>query len=794
MDSVTFERLEFPAVLEHLAQRAESAAAKKAVLETRPWTDPATIRRHWDAVSEILTLLDTGSDLELGAFDDCGEHLEKLAVPNGVIDAPAWMALRRFLLKGAEIRRQLHAGRERMPVCWSEVEALDPLRDLTGEIDRVLDKDGLVRDSASPELRACRVKIHRMEHDVSKVFEKIMHSMRGSDVLREEYSTVRSGRNVILIRANARSRVPGIVHDVSNTGETLFVEPLEVVEISNRLAEEQNHEREEIFRILAELAQIARADIAPLQRNREILIQVDLWRARARLAYRYGLHRPSVEPGAILNLIQAHHPLLFFRDAAKSIPLNIKLEPKNRALIITGPNTGGKTTSLKTVGLIALMVQSAIPVPLGVDSRLPIFQQVLVEMGDDQSVASGLSTFSAHIRRLSWILNNCGKNALVLLDELGKATDPLQAGALGRAIIEALVQRGALVFVTTHLATLKEWAQEKSPMGRNASYRLDPRTHRPQYEIHLDTPGISEAFTIAEAEGLPHAIVEAAKICLPDEEREMSEVLDSLHRKEARLEQEIAKARDARLDADRERKDFHQRRAEVEIRKAELNKTLETEYKGLLDKARADIEKRIANLPSREAISQARKQLERDQEAAKARLEALERREKQLLETASAPVEKKGPYVPREGDWVYVGKSQQEGRIDQLDAAKGRARIAIGGMTVDARTKDLQPAPEPPRIVDNSYARYTSNTVVTAVSPEIDLHGQRVEAALDNADKYLDQAVMARMTHVRVVHGHGTGALRGALHEFFRHHPHVKSFALADLREGGPAVTVVQLK
>lgn len=802
MDQSTFDRLEFSAVLAHVAALAQCAAARRDLLTTRPWTDLATIRHHADAVDEMQGLLDSGRSIPIAGLDDCGDVLEQLEPPSAFLDPPDWQRLSGFLAQGAELRRAVHELRERFPVCWALAQAIDPLRPLVTRIAEVFDAEGEVRDSASDALRSIRGKIRRLAREIERVFERILSKNRDSDVLQENFSTERAGRRVVPVRAGARGRLPGIVHDTSGSGETLFVEPFEAVGPSNQLAEERTREREEVVRILVELACEARGHLEDLRANRAALVQLDLWHARAQLAFRHHLRRPAIEPGATLLLNEAHHPLLYLNDAARSIPLNIRLAPENRALVITGPNTGGKTTALKTVGLAALMAQSAIPVPAAVDSRLPLFDQVLAEMGDDQSVSAGLSTFSAHIRRISWILEHARADSLILLDELGKATDPLQAGALGRAILEALIERGALTFVTTHLPTLKEWAHDH-PAGRNASYRLDPTTHRPLFEIHMDTPGISEAFTIAEAEGLPRAVVEAAIARLPKEERELSELLETLHLREKELAEEREAMLAARAHTETVREALRKERDELAQAKLEADLQLETRYKALLDKAREDLEKRIANLPSRQALSQARAAMASDQKAAEKRLDELHKREERILERAAPPqVRAAGPWQPAAGDWVRVGKGEQVGRIEKIDAPRKRATLTVGGLEVSAPLRDLIRATEPVEARLNLFGggggksgvRYTVDVARQSVRPEIDLHGQRVEAALENLDKYLDEAVLAHMGEVRIVHGHGTGALRSAIQEFLRSHPHARRTRFADPREGGVAVTIVTLK
>ncbi|MFW6286520.1 MAG: endonuclease MutS2, partial [Candidatus Sumerlaeota bacterium] len=451
-------------------------------------------------------------------------------------------------------------------------------------------------------------------------------------------------------------------------------------------------------------------------------------------------------------------------------------------------------TALKCIGLLQLMAQSAIPIPAGVDSRLPVFNQVLAEIGDEQSVSEGLSTFSAHIRRISWILEHCQGEALVLLDELGKATDPMQAGGLARAILEALLARGAITLVTTHLSTLKDWAHDH-PNGRNASYRLDPDTHRPLYRLKMDTPGISEAFTIALAEGLPADIVQAAHEQIPKDERDLSEMLETLHDQEERLRESLAEVRAEKSKAEKARKRLELERAAAQKAKLRADKDLEEEYKRLLDKARADIEKRIANLPSRKAMSQAREELARDQKHAEKRLQAMEDRERKILEKEIPPEKKETvpPREPEEGDYVTIKDGHQSGLLESVDKNKGRATVSMGGLKVQTKLKDLKlaEAPEKPKTTSTT-SRFTQATA-RSVAREINLTGERVEPAIDRLDRYIDSALLANMPSVRIIHGFGTGALRSAVHEWLNHHPQIKRFELAPREEGGGGATIAYL-
>lgn len=797
MDALSFQRLDFQLVLDHLRGYAKSSAAREQIKKTRPWTDLETINRHFDGVEELLGLLDRGGRLQIGDFDDCGEILERLAKPHSVLQAESWLQLHRFLHITRQVQKQLRDARETMPACWEQAESLDPVHSLGAEIRRVFDEEGQVRDKASEDLRQCRRKMQQLRKELEKVLQRLLARF-SSDVLQDGYVTERAGRRTLPVRAGARSKVPGIVHDTSNSGETLFIEPLDAVEPANQLFAEENREREIIQKIFADLADFGRGFIPMLQTNRAILVQLDLWNARARLANRHNLHRPTLGQDIPLHLMQAHHPLIYFESPEESVPLHIKLEKENRTLVITGPNTGGKTTCLKTIALTALMAQSAIPVAAAADSKLSLFQQVLAEIGDDQSVAEKISTFSGHIRRISEILQDAGEESLVILDELGKATDPLQAGALGRAILEALCEAGALTLVTTHLPTLKDWGHEY-PAARNASFKLDARSHRPLYHLEMDTPGLSEAFTIARMEGLPEAIVERARHALPCEEREMAELLETLHQKEADLRLELEKAKQARQKAEKAKLDFQSKRAATDKRKTELDLQLEKEYKELLDKARKDLEKRIANLPSRQALADARRQVQQDQKGAEQRIASLQRQEEKILQSALPPQKDKeistANWQPMEGEYAALKKTGQTGKIISTDVAKGRAKILVGSLQLDVKTQELEPARPPEEPQDRySGARYLKGATSAHVKTELDLHGWRVAEALEEADKYLDQAVLSHHPKVRIIHGYGTGALRNALHELFRAHPHIAQYRMGNRDEGGNAVTVIQLK
>jgi DNA mismatch repair protein MutS2 len=671
---------------------------------------------------------------------------------------------------------------------------LSPLPALARDIDSKISANAEVRDQASDALNRIRHDIRGVEAVIHRTLDQLIREFSASGDLQDNFATLRNGRYVLPVKTNCRGRIKGILHDSSNTGETVFIEPYAILEQSNQLADLRVREREEVYRILLALANHARSEINALLTNLEILADFDLLWARAQFGREHrGTFPILTDPSEPPSLIQAHHPLLYASEPLRSKPLHLPLDPADLVLVITGPNAGGKTTALKTVGLIALMVQSGIPVPLDPRSRMPVYTHVLADIGDEQDILGGLSTFSAHMTRLARILRDAGHGpTLLLLDELGTATDPGEGGALAVAILETLADRRCTTLVSSHLPSLKTWALQH-PHGRNASFRLSDTDRSPTFRLTLDLPGISEAFTIAERAGLPQEVITRARNLRPDTDMDVTALVLKLQQKEAALDEAISEQ--ARIQDHLE-----ERLATTEALESRLREEKRTLKRDLLDQVtrqlnalRLEVERMIAaGTPSKDELLETKKALEG----------AMAESQKQLSAARSEQAQGAISGDILAGDRALLIPFQEEVTVLEVLSRKGEARVTLGKVTMAVKLGDLRRLSAGASSSAGGRSEQSSREPVRATAsyqrpavPDstLDLHGMRIEDALPKVDKFIDQALLSGFISVRVMHGQGTGRLGRALHRHFRENPAIRSFRYAQPHEGGGGVTIVEL-
>jgi DNA mismatch repair protein MutS2 len=487
-----------------------------------------------------------------------------------------------------------------------------------------------------------------------------------------------------------------------------------------------------------------------------------------------------------MNLVNAHHPLLYAQDPQASRPLNLGLDAVDRVLVITGPNAGGKTTALKTIGLTCIMVQSGVPAPLDNHSRLPIFSNVLANIGDEQSILEGQSTFSAHIRRIAQIIKASDRESLVLLDELGTATDPGEGGALAVAILETLSDRGAVTIVSSHLGVLKTWAHSHEH-GRNASFRLSDKDHRPTYRLALDMIGISEALVVAEQVGLPAEVLERARSLRPQGEAESTALLLSMQEKEQRLAEELEAAQKIRYDLEDRQRELNNMEAELREDKRRFRQKMLDEKERAISEMRSRVEATIAKLPSKQELLAAKLSLEEEQ----AEVIAAAERDHKADDAKAA----KRTGTPEPGERVRVKTLNDEGVVQSVDAGRGQARVTVGRVVATVKLADLQRLPKKKQHeVSAGATGHVHYRRPDSPQSTLDLHGNRVEEALGKIDNFFDQALASGFSNAKLMHGQGSGALRRAIHDFLRTHPVVGNYRYATADEGGGGVTVVEFK
>jgi len=793
MDGRSIALLEFPQVRERLAERTSFGPSRRLAEALAPSSDAVVVGRGLDETDQARALLADRPGVGIGGAKDI-EPLVGRAVRGGRLEPPGFIDIGETL--DAAVRLQTALADDRRPLIRDAGRRLHPLPALRSTLARSFDPAGELLDTASPRLGALRAAVRIAYDRLRRRLDSLVGSELGG-ALQEPIVTLRNGRYVVPVRAEARGRVKGIVHDTSGSGATLFVEPLVIVELGNAWREAQAAVDEEEGRILDELSALVSANAALLRETLEALAQFDFWAAKAQLAAEMDATRAGSSERDEIVLLSARHPGL----TGRVVPIDLRLGDGYTALVITGPNTGGKTVALRTLGLLALMNQAGLHIPAEAGSRLPILRDVFADIGDEQSIAQSLSTFSGHLRSIIRIVERAGPGTLVLLDELGAGTDPTEGSALAQALLDHFIRSGALVAATTHYAEIKVYAHQ-TPEARNASVAFDLETLSPTYRLTIGLPGGSQAFAIAERLGLPEAIVADARGRLTENQRAFEDTLASIRRQEGEIASAVERARAAEARAAEAL-----RTAEEERRRARR------ERDEAVREARAEAERLVGQL--RDEVASMRRHLERETVTAPAIDAALARADRTLERLPSAAPEPERRAGPRErrpwraGDRVRSRSGGWEGRVAAVGRGGRRLTVEAGGLRVSVAADDLEPAAgtappspapaaapggrgqeggEPPSgIASLRLARARS------VASSLDLRGARVEEALDALSRYLDDASLAGLEQVTVIHGLGTGALRDAVRELAGSHPLARGFRAGERGEGGDGATVVRL-
>jgi DNA mismatch repair protein MutS2 len=774
--------LDLPKVLAQLARYTSFSASTELALTLEPSIFPEVVAQRLAETREARQLLTTRSDLGFGGITDVRPQVET-AVRGARLLPTDLLAIRSSLLAARELRRSLLKLGTNYPRLASLAQRLHDAGGLIVEIGRCLDDNtGEVRDDASPELANVRRELREAAARLQEKLRRILGNSRNGPYLQEAIITQRGGRYVIPVKADFKGRIPGIVHDQSASGATLFVEPLATVELNNRVRELQAREQHEIDRILLRLSILVAEEAQPIAWTIEALAELDLIFAKAKYADDLNAIEPAIDDGprARLRLIRARHPLL---NPATVVPIDIDPDDRTHLIILTGPNTGGKTVTLKTAGLLALMTQCGLHIPVSAGSSISIFEQIFADIGDEQSIEQSLSTFSSHLVNIIAFIDRVNARTLVLLDELGAGTDPAEGSALARSILDAIKVTGAMTLVATHYPELKVWAHTTEG-AINASVEFDPETLRPTYKLTIGLPGRSNAFAIASRLGLKAEIVRSAKAMVAEGDLKVEDLLAEIH------QQKEAIARDREL-ADRAR-----REAETTARQLrERLKHIEQERADILDKAQATAQREIDAL--RAEVDRLRKKLSALQQPVVAALrEEVDRLEKQAdsIVPPPEPIEKPaaGPrHAVRVGDHVFVEKIGSIAEVTGFE--RGLVEVAIGSLRMRVKPDEVEWRSSPQAPMNQGDRPSPAVQTTTQARLEIDLRGRRVEEGILELDRQLDAAALNGLPFVRIIHGKGTGAMKKAVREALQSNPHVKRFEGGKDGEGGEGVTVAFL-
>ena len=793
MNQKALETLEYKKIIAQLKREMGSAASAKLADELTPLTSEKIIKEELRSTTEAVDLIVRKGPLPTGGLYDIREAL-LLAKKGGSLTMRQLLEVQNVLGISSEVVAFMHD--DALPELKYIGEMVDLIVEFTAlekEISRCILTEDEMADNASPKLKDIRRSIHQQNQAIKNKLSRIITSSSNKTYLQDAIVTMRDGRYVIPVKQEYRSFFPGMVHDQSKGGATLFIEPQGVVELNNKLRELEIEEQLEIARILAELSSRVAEHYREIRSNLELLTKLDFIMAKGKLSCKMHASEPKIDADGELRLISARHPLIEYK---KAVPVDIRIGGDYRTLIITGPNTGGKTVSLKTAGLLVMMAQSGLHIPASHASTLPIFGEVFADIGDEQSIEQSLSTFSSHMKNIVSIIDKASYDSLVLVDELGAGTDPTEGAALAIAILERFYDSGALTMATTHYNELKKYALATSGV-ENAAMEFDVETLTPTYRLLIGVPGKSNAFEISKKLGLSESVIERASEHIKHGDMEFENVISS-------IEDDKRKAAADRLDAESMRAEIEERLKKLE----EKEKAISEKRADIISEAKREARELLRETKS--AVKDVQKDLRKLQKSgAHTNLNtgALEKSRRKINEAEDLVSEKVVKQVNSEpvsadtlkiGDRVKLLTIGQNGTILSLPDEKGNLMINIGALKVKARLQDLMLINEgkdrKPQAKSSSKYGSLLRSKSSSVSASINVMGKNLEDALADVEKYLDDVYMAGLDMVSIIHGRGGGILKDGIRQMLKRKKYVDSYGAASYNDGGEGVTIVRMK
>ena len=796
MQIAALRALEFDRIVAAVRGLALTPMGEERLARLQPHSDAGKVAQFLAATSETAQFIVKNGGLPLRASTELPSILGSLAIEGRALEALRLLALATFLDSIEETRAAIRRVAGMFPLVEQAATGASSFSREVGQVREKIDASGEVVDTASPELKLIRERLRKQKSRLRGTLESYLRGKETAKYLQEQVVTERNGRYVLVVRTEHRSGIPGIVHGASTSGASLYLEPLSTVEINNEIVALEEQEAEEVRRILLALTDTFRSRPLELQRTIEAATELDVLQARARFSQSIDGIVPRLSSDGAFELQAARHPLL-----KAAVPVTLKIIPPATVLLITGPNTGGKTVALKTAGLLALMAQSGLMIPAADGSRLPVFRSVFADIGDEQSIEASLSTFSAHVTNLASMDRSLATPALVLLDEVGSGTDPIEGGALGVAVVDHFRTRGATVVATSHYDALKTYASTTEGVV-TAAFGFNPETFAPTYELQYGSPGRSLALEIAARLGLSPAVVAAARRNLSAREAQLAEHLAKIDRDLRALEHEhrLASRERATLEADEAR--MRQREEALKQREETFRKKLTEELDSQVRSARREIEAVIDGLKEK-ASSIAREAASRHvvstgaagtaRSDARAAVDAVVQRALEPAGAPATPAPEPGPSSGQRasvGDRVIFGALGLEAVVTAIH--EHSADLDVRGKRMRASLSDLRvigPAPSAAKVSVRVDLQPRETTTV-----DLNVIGCSVDEALAKAERFLDESLLHDQRTIRVIHGYGTGQLKRALAGFLQQHPLVAKVATAPPDQGGGGVTVVELK
>jgi DNA mismatch repair protein MutS2 len=786
MNLRTLKKLEFDKIITMLLECCACSLGKEYAEGLEPSLDMEVVILGQRETTEGREMLRFHPDLPFGGITDVRQPLKRVGV-GGILEPEDLLALAETFYGGRRLKQFILEAKETFPILQELAQTLGNFRPIEEQINRSILPGGEIADNASEDLLKVRRQI-RSYHN--RVKEKIDHILRGTEwqkMLQEAIVTVRGDRYVVPVKQEYRGQFPGIIHDQSASGATLFIEPMEVVEINNEVRRLTVAEKQEIAKILAGITGQIHGRLEEIQTTIEVLGRLDFIFAKARLSQKMDAWEPKLNDWGYLNIIKGRHPLL----RGNVVPVSIQLGGEFSILVITGPNTGGKTVSLKTVGLFILMTQAGLHIPAEHGSEIGFYTKIFSDIGDEQSIEQSLSTFSSHMTNIVDILKQADAQTLVLMDELGAGTDPAEGAALAMAILDELYNRGSKTIATTHYSELKDFAYSREGI-ENASVEFDVATLRPTYRLLIGQPGSSNAFEIAYRLGLSKQVVERARSFQTKEERDIATLIKNLEETQKAAEAERLAAEAVHREANRIREEYRALQDKLEGKREAILAKAKEQAQSIVKLTRQETEQVLTELKEELAKETGQAKLNITHKA-RGKLRNMQNEQTtDFLEAGAAPGQVPNNIKP--GQSVFLPKLNQKGIALGRASGSGEVQVQVGIMKLNVPLKDLRTVTEEPTPTTNSGSGRLMSTKAQGVSRELDLRGCRVDEALALVDKYLDDAILAGLPTVQLIHGKGTGALRAAIKEELTSHPLVKSYRLGESGEGGDGVTVVEFK
>lgn len=788
------KKIGFEIIRKTTVEKAQSVQGKKQLKQLSPSIKKRTIRKQLKQTEEMMDLLQTEAAFPLVNLFDTRPYAKKARPEGSMLSTEAFVEILKVSATARRVKSYLKKREEQFPVLKKTSNGLIPLKELEDAIKSVLDDQGNIRHNASSKLKRISNRLNKKRSELRKTINRVMKRASKKEMTSDEGSTLRGGRMVIPIQAEYKRKIKGFVHDVSKSGKTVYLEPVEALEINNEIRQLENEEKREIERILRELTTDVREHRKALVQNDNTLAIIDVIVAKAEVSIELNGFVPKSSKSSRLYLNEAYNPILLLKnenieEQEPVIPLNIELAEKENCLIITGPNAGGKSVAMKTVAICVMMAQSGFAIPAQDSSELPVYTQLFVDMGDDQSIENDLSTFSSRLRWMKQTQDNADSKSLVLIDEAAAGTDPEEGGALFQAFIESLIERDAKVLVTTHHGSLKIFAHEHEG-AINGSMEFNQQELSPTYQFKKGIPGSSYAFEIAQRMELDEDLLTNARYLLGEAKSNMEMLISELEEKTQQAEKIKKKYDKLKSKTEAEKSRYQEKRSGIESEKQAIREKALREAKEIMQGANRKIEQAVEriveqNQKDSNIIKEAREEIAEHKKTVNKQLQTVQQKKEKRNQTR-----KKGEQ-PSVGDLVRLKDSDTTGELKTINGKK--AVVIAGGLRLKTETQKLvkvkdvmEKVAAEPQIKVNVERPY--------VKPSIEVRGMRGDAAMKKVIKYLDNAIASGRNEVDIIHGKGEGILKRLVHKHLDKRKEVKSYKMAPVPRGGAGVTIVKLK